>query len=224
MTTTGFGGDGHRGGVRFQRRARPLAARITASVAGATAIVLAACGGHASGTPSAGGAVGATCTPSIEGLPTFSGFGVQEISVEENNPTCASGLCLVNHFQGLTTCPYGQDVQGHPPAGQAACTTPGTHETVKPAPTAAVPAWCTDRPPTTAVTCSCRCANAAGKTDDGATYCTCGNGFTCTQLVTPVSSGNPQLAGAYCVASGTAYDPAASCATTCDPTAHACSK
>jgi hypothetical protein len=198
-------------------------ARMT-GIALATGIAVAACGGHTGSPDAGGGAVGATCTPSVEGLPTFSGFDVASISIEENNPTCATGLCLVNHFQGLTTCPYGQDVNGNPPAGQAACTTPGTHEPVKPAPTAAVPPWCTDRRPATAVTCSCRCANASGKTDDGATYCACGGGFTCTQLITPISSGNQQLAGAYCVANGTAYDPAASCATTCAPATNACSK
>jgi hypothetical protein len=200
--------------------------RAPDAVAGAilaAAVVVAACNGHTAGPGAAGGAIGASCTPSVEGLPTFAGFGAQEVSVEDNNPTCASGVCLVNHFQGLTSCPYGQDAQGDPPAGQAACLTPGTNEPVKPAPTSAVPPWCTDRTPAVAVTCSCRCANADGKTDDGATYCACGGGFTCTQLIAAVAP-NSQLAGAYCVANATAYDPAASCGATCDPAVHACSR
>jgi len=199
-------------------------ARLTVSAALTVTSILAACSGRTSGPGNAGGAVGAPCTPSVEGLPTFAGFGPTEVSVEDNNSTCASGICLVNHFQGLTTCPYGQDAQGNAPAGASACLTPGTSERVVPAPTAAVPPWCSDRTPAVAVTCSCRCANADGKTGDGAAYCTCGSGFTCTQLVSFVGAGNQQLAGAYCVASGSAYDPGASCATTCAPGAHACSR
>jgi hypothetical protein len=89
-----------------------------------------------------------------------------------------------------------------------------TQSEVKPA--------CTDRQSAKTVTCSCRCANAAGKTDDGAQYCSCTGGFACTQLVPELTVGDP-LAGAYCIANGTAYDPLTSCTGTagCDPTNHA---
>jgi hypothetical protein len=199
----------------------------------AAGIVLAACGGHADA--GGGGAdaasatltgvpVGSACTPSVEGLPTFPGFTPGEVVVEDHNPACGAGVCLANHFQGLTTCPYGQDAQGNAPAGQTPCAVPGTGQRVAPVPPAQVPPWCVDRPPSAAVYCSCRCANADGATDDGAAYCACGSGFTCTQLIAPIGAGDPLLTGAYCVANGTAFDPAASCASMCDPTTHACAK
>ena len=57
------------------------------------------------------------------------------------------------------------------------------------------------------VYCSCRCANADGKTDDGANYCEkCPSGFSCTQLIDNLGLGNQQLAGAYCIRNGTKYD------------------
>jgi hypothetical protein len=77
---------------------------------------------------------------------------------------------------------------------------------------------CTDRTADKAVYCSCRCANIDGKTDDGANYCTCPDGFTCEQLVTSIGQGDTGLTGAYCIKNGTKYDRANACQLTCDPT------
>jgi hypothetical protein len=69
-----------------------------------------------------------------------------------------------------------------------------------------------------AVYCSCRCANVNNRTDDGANYCACPDGFACTQLVTPIGAQDTGLTGAYCIKKGTAYDALNSCS----PTGPAC--
>jgi hypothetical protein len=176
----------------------------------AAALVVLACGskgatGTASGGETAVSDVGAPCIPAEELSPTFAGFDEQEVSTDTKNPDCV-GVCLVDHFRGRTTCPYGQ-----------ACTVPGSSAAV----TAQVHAQCVDRAAAKVVTCSCRCANADGHTDDGASYCACPSGFTCAQLVTPIGQGDA-LSGAYCIAQGTAYDRTNACAATCDPTSAPC--
>jgi hypothetical protein len=124
----------------------------------------------------------------------------------------------------------GQDQSdGTPPQGQAVT---GTLQNAPAGvtPTAAVPPQCLDRTGGTggsAVYCSCRCQNVNGKTDDGAVYCACPDGFSCKQLVSPVTTGNEGLTGAYCVKNGTDYDPLkSSCgavaAPSCDPSKQNC--
>jgi len=56
--------------------------------------------------------VGDPCTPDEEYDPTFQGFSVDAVSAETKSYQCLSRLCLVNHFQGRVTCPYGQTAQG----------------------------------------------------------------------------------------------------------------
>jgi hypothetical protein len=196
-----------------------------------TLLLLSACGSSGkiaaedagSGEASAQVPIGASCTPTDERSSTFAGFSVADIEVEVNNPTCAAGVCLINHFQGLTDCPYGQDSSGNPiPPATMACTVPGTGQPVAPqSPQTgdAIEPWCTDRQPSATVYCSCRCANAQGETDDGATYCTCPGSFTCTQLI-PAGLGSS--AGAYCVEDATEYDPSNACAVTCNPSSYPC--
>ena len=59
-----------------------------------------------------------------------------------------------------------------------------------------------------AVYCSCRCKNADGKTDDAARYCECPDGFNCVHLIDDIGLGSTQLAGGYCVKSGSEFDEA----------------
>jgi hypothetical protein len=196
-------------------------------------LVLSACGSSGRIAPSDAGAegtsegaaqtpIGASCTPTIESSPTFAGFDVMELDFDTNNAACGGGVCLLDHFQGLTDCPYGQDSSGKPiPPATTACTVPGTGQPVAPqsAQTGdAIRPWCADRQPSATVYCSCRCANAAGQTDDGATYCTCPGSFSCMQLV----AGSGPMAGAYCVEDGTTYDPNTACAQTCNPATYPC--
>jgi hypothetical protein len=173
--------------------------------------------------------VGDPCTPEQEYDKSFLGFSQTEVSVESKSFQCLTRLCLVNHFQGRVSCPYGQKADGSQNTPATACVTPGlgihvdgkdsTGTLVDPVKKAFVPPQCSARTASLAVYCSCRCADVNGKTDDGANYCTCPDGFTCTQLVQKLGTGVSEgLTGAYCVKNGAQYDPAA-CGgiTLCDP-------
>lgn len=81
---------------------RKFTAALTALAA--TAIVTAI-----SGTGCKSGGVGDPCIPEAEYSPTFLGFNPEEVNVESKSFQCLTRLCLVNHFQGRVSCPYGQD-------------------------------------------------------------------------------------------------------------------
>jgi hypothetical protein len=176
------------------------------------------------GTSAFASALGSPCVPSQEDLASFSGFDVDEVVIDPRNSGCGAAACLIDHFQGRVTCPYGQDFSGQGPPGATACALPGTGGPVSAnnVPEGqTVEAQCTDRTAASTVFCSCRCANANGATDDGATYCTCPPAMTCTQLVLPALSppdgGLDTISGAYCVNPGAAYDAGEACSETCNP-------
>jgi hypothetical protein len=172
-----------------------------------------------SGTGCQSSGVGDPCTPEQEYDPTFLGYDYHEVGVEPGSFQCLTRLCLVNHFEGRVSCPYGQTAAGtgNSPA-TAGCFTPGLGTAVG----GAVLPQCTDRTANLAVYCSCRCKNIDGATGDGANYCTCPTGFECDPLVSSLGAGLDQgLTGYYCIKSGTAYASTASgasatvCETTC---------
>jgi len=149
------------------------------------------------------GGVGDPCVPEDEYQPTFSGFSVEEVNVESKSFQCVTRICLVNHFRGRVSCPYGNS-QSSANMGQAApppdCIIPGD-------PTArieaAVDPQLTERRADDAVYCSCRCDGP----DANARYCECPSGFSCVRLVEELGIGDRgQLAGSYCVREGTAYN------------------
>jgi hypothetical protein len=151
---------------------------------------------------------------------------VNEVTLDENNAACTGAVCLVNHFRGRTTCPYGQDQTGNPPLGiGSACTVPGSGTPVQPSNPLAgqtVQPQCLDRLASQTVYCSCRCANVVGRTDDGASYCACPTGYSCSQVVPAVTTGDPR-SGGYCIKTGTAFDPnVGACASRCDPSLGNC--
>jgi hypothetical protein len=195
--------------------------------------------------------VGDPCIPEQEYSPSFLGFNAQEVNVESKSFQCQTRLCLVNHFQGRVSCPYGQNLGAtaanssaamangftcggnQAPTSQTPCCTPGVAQPVvsdqdcpggdcqtvpNGTKASAVLANCSERTADKTVYCSCRCANPQGKTDDGANYCQCPDGFSCTQLIEGVIQGaDPGLVGAYCIKKNTDYSPTKSC-TPCDPT------
>jgi hypothetical protein len=215
------------------------------------------------GSGCAPGGVGDPCIPEAEYNTCFAGFSQTEVNTESRSFQCQTRLCLVNHFQGRVSCPYGQTAQGTgqlacqdgttpmggPPyvactsltasatntAGafvgcpsEPTCTIPGGATVIGSATSTlaqqfqiqvSVPAQVTPRQTENAVYCSCRCANAEGNTNDGEVYCQCPDGFECAQqLVTQISASNGNLAGGYCIKSGTAYNSLAlGEQVTCDP-------
>jgi hypothetical protein len=177
--------------------------------------------------------VGDPCVPEQEYQQDFAGFSPGEVDVESKSFQCQTRLCLVNHFRGRVTCPYGQDNNGKPSLdangnlykdahGQpiAACGIPGSSAdpttgaqsipvTGTPDSTgkldATVPSQCQSRQADKTVYCSCRCADINGKTDTGENFCKCPDGYSCTQLVTSIGPTDTGLTGAYCIKSGTDY-------------------
>ncbi len=186
-----------------------------------------------SGTGCQSSGVGDPCTPEQEYDPTFFGYDYHEVGVEPGSFQCLTRLCLVNHFQGRVSCPYGQGT-GSPASfatpATAACFTPGLGTAVGTGVSGggAVLPQCTDRTANQAVYCSCRCKNIDGDTNDGANYCTCPSGFECDPLVSSLGAGLDQgLTGYYCVKAGTAYASSASgasatvCASKCGESGNA---
>ncbi len=164
------------------------------------------------------GGIGDPCIPEDEYEPGFAGYGAEEVNVEAMSFQCETRLCLVNHFKGRVSCPYGQpqeliDSAATDDAAQGLrCKVPdgkGTLVTVE------VQPQMDKRRASNSVYCSCRCAGP----DKTARYCKCPSGYACTLLNDiPLGSGASQLLGSYCVRNGTAYDKI-SVATTgkCDP-------
>jgi hypothetical protein len=205
-----------------------------------------------SGTGCQASGVGDPCTPEAEYNPSFLGFAVKEVNTESESFQCLTRLCLVNHFQGRVSCPYGSCGPDNPnPCGanaasgsnvngttacdgkSAGCCAPGTAIPidgkdpttgmyVDPKAQAEVLPQCTDRTADKAVYCSCRCANVDGQTNDGRNYCTCPDGFTCTQLVSSIGTGDEGLTGAYCIKKGTQFDPNNNCGNTCSVASKNC--
>jgi hypothetical protein len=241
--------------------------KILAGLAAAVAISI------LTGTGCQSTGVGDPCTPEQEYDPSFLGFAATEVSVESKSFQCQTRLCLVNHFRGRVSCPYGQAADGTPvphtsactnstprPDGVAAacmggangtkqnwgCCAPGTNAPISgwdstcvgpipPSPfdspcsntttdqacNSKVLAQCNTRQANNAVYCSCRCADVNGKTTDGANYCTCPDGFTCTQLLGSIGTTDQGSTGAYCMKNGTGYKTNDLC-TACDPSRGDC--
>ena len=170
--------------------------------------------------------IGDPCVPEQEYNADFLGFDEKEVNVESKSFQCQTRLCLVNHFRGRVSCKFGQNKEGQPKDVENPCVVPGTSDSITGDPNntskkAEVPAQCASRTADRAVYCSCRCANADGKTDDGANYCTCPDGFECEQLVTPIGPLDTGLTGGYCIKATTKYNAAEACVS-CDPATGNC--
>lgn len=160
------------------------------------------------------GGVGDPCIPEDEYQLDFAGYSETEVNVESRSFQCETRVCLVNHFRGRSSCPYGQtqatadngtgkgadNVPEGQPTGGDACRIPGTSgKTVTDRIAVQVPPQISQRIADKTVYCSCRCANVDGSKDDGARYCDCPSGYECTKLIDDLGFGSTQLAGSYCV-------------------------
>jgi hypothetical protein len=168
------------------------------------------------------GGVGDPCIPEAEYDLYFNNFSEKDVFAETRSFQCETRLCLVNHFEGRVSCPYGQKQQDIDDQEKATdrdlgklCKVPGTSgEVPKANPDQQVSAdviqvpvapQFQNRRPDDSVYCSCRCKNDKGQTDDGANYCDCPSGYSCEKLLSDPGLGKPELAGYYCIKSGTRY-------------------
>lgn len=174
--------------------------------------------------------VGDPCIPEDEYLNNFSGFSQSEVNVESRSFQCLTRVCLVNHFQGRVSCPYGQvedplaedsglsTCMGTLENRNSASCQPGgaDHQVSCQVPERDGSKWedrilppvgpqLKDRQAQDAVYCSCRCEGPNGETGDG--FCECPSGFECAELVEDLGLGKGQLAGSYCIREGTEYNP-----------------
>ncbi len=182
-------------------------------------LALFGCGAGQGGGDSGGGGTdgdpwGTPCLPFEEQWPSFSGYNVEQVTVLESDPACGTGVCLVNHFQGRVSCPYGQSLAdlSLPPDDPRRCRIPdaagwATEGAVE---AEALPQLL-DRRAEDVVQCSCRCAGP----DPSADYCTCPSGMECVE-VAPDLGFQRGYEGSYCIAAGTTYDSSAVGTITCD--------
>jgi len=159
------------------------------------------------------GGVGDPCIPEDEYRQQVPGYAVTEVNVESRSFQCKTRVCLVNHFQGRVSCPYGQDsntlagcqaAPGNCNSGSGiGCRVPGTDGT-DPRDQISVPVnpQLLERSANDAVYCSCRCDGP----DDKARYCECPSGYACVELIEDLNLGSSQLAGSYCIKEGTTYN------------------
>ncbi len=160
------------------------------------------------------GGIGDPCIPEDEYQMFFGGYSDTEVNLESRSFQCETRLCLVNHFRGRVTCPYGQLEEGMDNRPQEErCHVPGTTDAAN---LIKVPVnkQYTGRSPADTVYCSCRCAGP----DPNSRYCKCPTGFQCEELLPFIPPlGNKELAGSYCIKDGTAYEEGVNKGESCTP-------
>ena len=73
------------------------------------------------------GGVGDPCIAEDEYQSQFPGYGIAESFVESRSFQCETRVCMVNHFQGRVSCPYGQlDPATNNLSNDQRCHIPGT--------------------------------------------------------------------------------------------------
>jgi hypothetical protein len=139
--------------------------------------------------------LGRACLPPQEYEPQFRNFSVEEVNIDERSPECPTGVCLIDHFQGRVSCPYGQSGAAE---STEKCFVPGSAGT-EPVSGAVDPQlqW---RRPEDAVTCSCHCAGPGP-----GPYCTCPSSMECVSLIPQMGTTPDAFAGSWCIPKGTAY-------------------
>jgi hypothetical protein len=152
------------------------------------------------------GGIGDPCIPEDEYKQDFPGYTYNQVSVESRSFQCKSRVCLVAYFNGRVSCPYGQNVEAANINDK--CFLPGTTAGTEQGPggctncvSGSVVSQFVERPPESAVYCSCRCDGP----DKTVKYCDCPSGYSCEKLVSSfgIQGGGGQLVGSYCVKEGT---------------------
>lgn len=164
-------------------------------------------GGSTGSAGSAGGTegnaeVGPACRTIDDLDPNFAGFDVGQLNVQIGDASCLTGVCIVDHFQGRVTCPYGQtedEIQSLPASSGARCRVNEDDAAMGwMSVTVPVAPQLLARRAEQVVYCSCECD---GPPSPDKSYCTCPSGFACTAL-DPVNQ-----AEFYCLKQSVAFDP-----------------
>jgi len=139
------------------------------------------------------GGVGDPCIPNLEYSPGDPGAREEGAQIEDRSFQCETRVCLINHFRGRVSCPFGNPAGGSLyPGEDKECFVPGT--TVKV--TAAVPPQCRDRKDN--VYCSCLCGRE-GEAADPDKFCECPSGFVCDFVTVPLDATIMRPGDKYCV-------------------------
>jgi hypothetical protein len=177
-----------------RRRVRFFGDKVDSSV------YLFTCGGittEAASLPTPAAALGEPCLPRRESRSNFQGFSMTDVTLDLGTAACESGLCLVNHFEGRVSCPYGQ-FSDELDRGKPTCFVPGSDASV----TVPVQPQRLARFADDVVTCSCQCDGPGP-----GPYCDCPSDMVCSHVVDPVGFAAADAhVGSYCVKRGTEFD------------------
>ncbi|WP_437626343.1 hypothetical protein [Sorangium sp. So ce1151] len=133
--------------------------------------------------------------------------------VDQDCPTnwsCRGGVCQLHICRdNITGC---QDPTKSAAENEGkACCVPGTEDPVA-SPVCGQCAGDSDRNAEQAVYCSCRCGVADGEPEDpNFNFCTCPQGFRCSEIRPNVGLGDPNITGKYCIKEGSEFDGEQAC-------------
>lgn len=152
------------------------------------------------------GGVGDKCTSEDEFKDTFRGFSLSEALTESRSFSCQTRVCLVNHFQGRTTCPYGQETPSDPDSAATECQDQDSMAADRDADAERKKACCVPGMKTRVKTAVCgQCDAEHGRNADSAVYCSCRCCAPCCDKDAGADAGacepDPELCGDKCLKS-----------------------
>jgi hypothetical protein len=148
------------------------------------------------------GGVGDPCIPNDEFSPKYAGATEDGAQIEDRSFQCETRVCLVKHFRGRVTCPFGNSegrdgpllAEAYDGEDKDYCLVPGTTEKVNA--DVRVNSQCSSR--VGQVYCSCRCAGD----DSAAKYCDCPDGYVCAKVTEPLDPTLMAPGDKYCIKKG----------------------
>jgi hypothetical protein len=161
--------------------------------------------------------VGEPCFPREEAIDRFSGYAVSEMAVDflsADYNVSVGPFCLVYHFQGRASCPYGQtnsDIETLEPADPARCRLPLDDGSMTTEPVvAAVLPQLTERQAEKTIYYTCACSG----NDKLREYCTCPKSMHCEPQI---ASEQFSITG-FCVRDDSVYNAGSLSPTVCSKT------
>lgn len=143
------------------------------------------------------GGVGDPCIPNDEFSASYSGASEKGAQIEDRSFQCETRVCLVKHFRGRVSCPFGNEEGRSSPLLSEAysgpdakdCMVPGTDIKVE------VPVNSQCKARKGHVYCSCRCDGE----DSAAKYCECPEGYECKEVTRSLDPRLIAPGDKYCV-------------------------